>query len=188
MALKATIYKADLQIADMDRGYYGDHALTIAQHPSENDERLMVRLLAYALYAAGEDQHPLSFGNGMTDNDEPDLWRRNLIGEIELWIDVGQPDEKLLRKAHHRSRELVLITFGRVAEIWWEQNRRELEKLERLRVLQLAEEYSKALAELAQRTMRLQVTVQDGQVWIGGDGDASVMLELVEWKAAAGRR
>ena len=187
MALKATIYKADLQIADMDRNYYGDHALTIAQHPSENDERMMVRLLAYALHAAGEDQAPLEFGKGLSSNDEPDLWRRNLVGETELWIDVGQPDEKLLRRAHHRSQALVLLTFGRVAEVWWAQNRRELDKLERLRVLHLPEAQSKALAALAQRTMKLQCTVQDGHIWLSSEA-GQVELGLAIWKPGGGER
>jgi hypothetical protein len=104
MALKSTIFKIDLQIADMDRGYYADHALTIARHPSETDERMMARVLAFALFAA-ED---LSFGNGLSTNDEPDLWRRDLTGEVLLWVDVGQPDEKLIRKACHRARQVVV--------------------------------------------------------------------------------
>jgi uncharacterized protein YaeQ len=97
MALKSTIFKIDLQVADMDRGYYADHALTIARHPSENDERMMARVLAFALHA----DDALAFGRGLSTDDEPDLWRRDLTGTVELWIDVGQPDEKLLRKASH---------------------------------------------------------------------------------------
>ena len=125
MALKSTIYKADLQIADMDRPYYGDHSLTLAQHPSENEERLMMRLLAYALHATDDDadQRPLQFARGMTEMDEPDLWRRSYTDEIELWIDVGQPEEKWLRKASHRAREQLLYVYGRTGGLWWQQNR-----------------------------------------------------------------
>lgn len=180
MAIKSTIFKAELQVADMDRGYYGTHALTLAQHPSENDERLMVRLLAYALHAvADDDPAPLAFANAMTEMDEPDLWRRSLVGDIELWIDVGQPDEKWLRKASHRSRELLLYLYGRNATLWWTQNRSALAKLGNLRARQIPAEASAALAGLAKRTMRLQCTVQDGHIWVG-DGDEVVEVAIAE--------
>ena len=109
MALKATIFKVGLQVADMERGYYGDHALTVARHPSETDERMMLRVLAFALHA-GPD---LAFGKGLSTDDEPDLWQRDLTGAIALWIDVGQPDEKLLRRACGRAREVVVYAYGR---------------------------------------------------------------------------
>lgn len=183
MALKSTVFKAELQIADMDRAYYGTHALTLAQHPSENDERMMLRLLAYALHAVSEDDEaPLSFANAMTEMDEPDLWRRSLVGDIELWVDVGQPDEKWLRKASHRSRELVLYVYGRSGGLWWSQNHGPLDKLANLRVRQVPAAASAELARLARRTMRLQCTVQDGAIWFG-DGESTVEVELVELKA-----
>lgn len=183
MALKSTVFKAELQVADMDRGYYGTHAVTLAQHPSENDERLMVRLLAYALHAVSDDDPaPLAFANAMTEMDEPDLWRRSLTGDIELWIDVGQPDEKWLRKASHRSRELLLYLYGRNATLWWSQNQSALAKLGNLRVRQIPAEPSAALAGLAKRTMRLQCTVQDGHVWLG-DGAEVVEVVIAELKA-----
>lgn len=177
MALKSTIFKIDLQIADMDRGYYGSHALTIARHPSENDERMMTRVLAFALHA----DESLAFGNGLSTNDEPDLWRRDLTGAVELWIDVGQPDEKLLRKASHRSQQVVLLTYGRVAEVWWPQNRGALEKLRNLRVLHLPGEMSQALAGLVERTMRLQCTIQDGHIWLGHERE-TVEVAVTVWK------
>ena len=90
MALNATTYKVEPAISDMDRGYYATHALTLARHPSETDERMMVRVLAFALHA----HEYLEFGQGMTNEDEADLWRKDLTGAIELWIDVGIPDEK----------------------------------------------------------------------------------------------
>lgn len=169
MALKSTIYKADLQIADMDRPYYGDHSLTLAQHPSENEERLMMRLLAYALHASEADQRPLQFARGMTEMDEPDLWRRSYADEIELWIDVGQPDEKWLRKASHRAQTQWLYIYGRTGALWWQQNRSALDKLPGLRVRRIDADASATLATLAARSMRLNCTVQDGHVWIGDD-------------------
>ena len=179
MALKSTIFKIELQIADMDRGYYADHALTIARHPSENDERMMARVLAFALHA----HEALAFGRGLSADDEPDLWRRDLTGAIEQWIDVGQPDERLLRKACNRSQEVVLLTFGRTAEVWWAQNRNALERLANLRVLHLPVETSQELAGLVERTMRLQCTVQDGHAWLG-HAEHTVLVELLEWKPA----
>ncbi|MDD5057366.1 MAG: YaeQ family protein [Sideroxydans sp.] len=184
MAIKATIFKANLQIADMERHYYQDHALTLARHPSETDERLMVRLLAFALHA----HEYLEFGQGMTDDDEADLWLKDLTGSIELWIDVGIPDEKLIRKACGRSNQVVVYCYGgRVAEMWFAQNAALFERQKNLTIINLLSESTKALAKLAQRNMNLQCTIQDGQVWLG-DGDASVQVERVVLKQAGSNR
>lgn len=173
MAIKATIFKANLQIADMERHYYQDHALTLARHPSETDERLMVRLLAFALHA----HEYLEFGQGMTDDDEADLWRKDLTGSIELWIDVGIPDEKLIRKACGRARQVAVYCYGgRVADMWFAQNSVQFERLKNLTIVNLPVESTKALAKLAQRSMNLQCTIQDGQVWLS-DGESSVQVE-----------
>ncbi len=178
MAIKATIFKADLQIADMERNYYHDHALTLARHPSETDERMMVRLLAFALHA----HEYLEFGQGMTAEDEADLWRKDFTGAIELWIDVGLPDEKLVRKACGRASQVVVYAYGgRVAEMWFAQNSAQFERLKNLTVINLPQESTRALARLAQRTMQLQCTIQDGQVWLS-DGHDSVQVEWVTLK------
>ena len=108
MALKATIFKADLSIADMDRNYYADHALTLARHPSETDERMMVRLAAFALNA----HERLAFGGGISTEDEPALWRRDLTGAIEQWIDVGLPEARDLRRACGRASEVIVYAYG----------------------------------------------------------------------------
>lgn len=179
MAIKSTVYKANLQIADMERHYYQDHALTLARHPSETDERMMVRLLVFALHA-----HPyLEFGQGMTDDDEADLWQKDLTGAIEMWIDVGLPDEKLIRKACGRAHQVLVYAYGgRVAEMWFEQNSNAFARLKNLTVINLPLEGTRELASLAQRTMQLQCTIQDGQVWLS-DGKESVMIERVTLKA-----
>ena len=183
MAIKATIFKAYLQIADMERHYYQDHVLTLARHPSETDERMMVRLLAFAIHA----HEYLEFGQGMTDDDAADLWHKDLTGAIELWIDVGIPDEKLIRKACGRANKVVVYAYGgRVADIWFAQNSAQFERLTNLTIINLPVESSKALAKLAQRTMQLQCTIQDGQLWLS-DGNDSVMVERTTLKEASNR-
>ena len=178
MAIKSTIFKVNLQIADMERHYYQDHALTIARHPSETDERMMVRLLAFALHA----HEYLEFGQGMTADDEADLWQKDLTGAIELWIDVGIPDEKLIRKACGRANQVIVYCYGgRVADMWFAQNSGQFERLKNLTVINLPVESTRAIAKLAQRNMQLQCTIQDGQVWLS-DGNDSVMIERVTLK------
>jgi uncharacterized protein YaeQ len=173
MAIKATIFKANLQIADMERHYYQDHVLTLARHPSETDERMMVRLLAFALHA----NEFLEFGQGMTADDEADLWQKDLTGAIELWIDVGIPDEKLIRKACGRANQVIVYAYGgRTADMWFAQNSKQFERLANLAVINFPVDSSRAIAKLAQRNMQLQCTIQDGQVWLS-DGNESVQVE-----------
>ena len=180
MALKATIYKAELQIADMDRHVYADHALTIARHPSETDERMMVRVLAYALYA----QDGIAFTKGLFDVDEPEVWVKNLAGEITLWIDLGQPDEARIRRACSRSDRVVVLCYSSSCDVWWKQVAGKLTRFTNLTVLQLPAETSQALAALAERSMRLQCMVQDGEIWINTDAQ-SVPVKLTSLQPAS---
>jgi len=179
MALKATIFKVELAVADMDRNYYGDHGFTIARHPSETDERMMVRVLAFAMYAAPG----LGFGKGLCVEDEPDLWQKDLTDAIERWIDVGQPDEKWIRKACGRAREVVVVSYGRAADIWWNGIRDKLSRQSNLTVWKLAPDAAPALASLVDRSMRLQCTLQDGQIWITNGRD-TVLVEPVRLMGA----
>jgi uncharacterized protein YaeQ len=180
MALKSTIFKAELQISDMDRGYYHDHSVTIAHHPSENDERMMMRLLAFALHA----DEALDFGEKIGGEDEPDLWLRDLTGAIDIWIEVGQPDEKQVRKACGRSRRVFIYAYsGRSADVWWGQARRSLEGIKNLAVFNLTSGVSPELAQMAQRSMKLQFTIQDGHVWVS-DGKYTVHIDLQTLTAA----
>lgn len=165
MALKATIFKADLQVADLDRGHFADYALTIARHPSETDERMMVRLLAYALYA-GPD---LSFGKGISNDDEPALWEVDPGGVIRLWIEVGLPDETRVRKASHKADRVVVLTYGaRAVDVWWKQVSEAVGRLDNVEVWRLTAEEGQALAGLAERTMKIACTVQEGTVYLEG--------------------
>lgn len=174
MALKSTVFKADLQISNMDRHYYASHALTLAQHPSETEERLMVRLLVFALHADAA----LEFGKGLS-SEEPDLWRKDLTGQIELWIEIGQPDEQAIRRACGRAREVFVYTYsGNSAQVWWDKIGSALERCKTLTVIDIAAASSKALAALAQRGLQVQCLIQDGQVQFIAD-TAMVPIELV---------
>ncbi len=173
MAIKATIYKARLQLADMDRGVYGDFNTTIARHPSETDERLLIRLLAFALNVpATTDEDPLEFAKDLWDPDEPSLWQRDLTGQILHWIDVGQPDEKRLLRASSRAARVSVYSFA-APVTWWPGIANRITRARNLSVWSVPADQSKALAMLAQRSMDLQVTVQDGAIWVG-DGKRSV--------------
>ena len=165
MAIKATVFKVALQIADMDLHYYADHALTLARHPSETDERMMVRLIAFALFA----NDALVFGKGISSDEEPDLWQKDLTGAIERWMEVGLPDERVIRKASGRANQVVVVSYGRAADIWWNENRDKLQRLDNLTVLKLPGASTLALAALASRTMQLQCTIQEGHIMVTSD-------------------
>jgi uncharacterized protein YaeQ len=179
MALKSTIFKAALQIADMDRALYADHALTLARHPSETDERLMARVLAFALNVPADDHDgALQFARGLSDGDEPDLWQLSLTGELRHWVEVGQPaDERRLSKACGRADRVTLYCYSQAAPIWWAAMAPKVARLRNLQVWQLPADESQALAKMAERSMQLQVTVQEGQIWVGNQSD-SVELHL----------
>ncbi len=183
MALKATVYKAELQISDLDRHYYETYTLTLAQHPSETGERVMVRLLAYALFAADD----LDFGRGLGSEDEPDLVRKSLTGEIEQWIYLGQPEEARIRKACGRAREVVVIGYsGRSFALWWEKNSDALARCGNLAVIELPGEQVTQLGSMIERNMRLQCLIQDAQVQLM-DAQQSVTLDPVVRQASSVR-
>jgi uncharacterized protein YaeQ len=176
MALSATIRKVELQISDLDRNHYASHSLTLAQHPSETDERLIARLLAFILHA----DERLEFGRGLSNEDEPDLWRRDYTGQIEQWIDLGQPDETRLRKAAGRAREVVVVNFnGNPGDVWWQKNAASLRRMKQLTVIDLPQAQVKELADRIQRTMRFDVLVQDGETQLMGDDLQMVLVPTV---------
>ena len=164
MAIKSTIYKIDLQVSDMDRNYYQAHSLTLAKHPSETDERVMVRLIGFAMYA----NEALIFGKGLSDDEEPDLWQKDLTGAIELWMDVGLPTERDIRKAAGRAKQVVVMLYGgRIADMWWATNSKALLKTSNLTIINLPD--TKELANIASRSMNISCTIQDGQIMVGHD-------------------
>lgn len=164
MALKSTIYKAELNVADMDRHYYQQHSLTLARHPSETEERLMVRLIAFALFAS----EALTFGKGLSDDEEPDLWQKDLTGAIELWIEVGLPDERIIRKACGRANKVVVMIYGgRAADMWWSQNSKAILKLDNVVVINLPD--TDSLTQACSRNMDISCTKQDSQILVSYD-------------------
>jgi len=166
MALRSTVYRVDLLVSDLDRHVYAQHALTLARHPSETEQRLMVRLLAFALHA----DEALAFGRGLSAEGEPDLCRLDATGAIDLWIDVGLPDEKGVRKACGRARQVVVVAYGaRRAEAWWLDNAAAFARLANLTVFVLSDADAAALQSLAARSLKLTCTIQEGHVWLAAE-------------------
>ena len=166
MALKATVHKVELQVSDMDRHYYASHNLTLAQHPSETEQRLMVRLLAFALFA----DERMEFGRGLSDEEDPDVWRRDYTGDIEQWIDLGQPDESRIKKACGRAQQVIVVNYsGNASDIWWNKLAPGLTRLKNLTVIDIEPASVDAISTLLQRSMRLTAMIQDGEVQLMSD-------------------
>ncbi len=181
MAQKATIYKVELSVSDMDRHYYETHKLTIAKHPSETDERLMVRVLAFALHAHAQ----LEMTKGLSTDDEPDIWQKSLSGELKLWIALGLPSEKVVRQSCGKSDEVIIYSYGgRTADMWWEKIKNSTTRFDNLRVVNFSDKETGELGNLASRSMKLQVNIQDGDVMISVDGSI-IYVTPVKWKNAA---
>ncbi|MFO0794850.1 MAG: YaeQ family protein [Candidatus Brocadiaceae bacterium] len=178
MAIKATIFRVELNISDIDRNYFHDHKLTIARHPSENDVRMMARLVAFILNA----HEGLVFTQGVSRGDEPDLWRKDLSGNIEVWIEIGQPDEKRVGKACSRAKEVIVYPYsGNSANAWWKKINPDVNRFKNLSVINLPTDAIQEMAALAQRTMDFSCTIQDGEMWISGE-DKTVKICPIQWK------
>jgi uncharacterized protein YaeQ len=185
MAIKSTIFKANIQIADIDHGYYADHALTLARHPSETDERMMIRLVALALHAHKIDSvcngdATLAFGAGLSDPDEPDVWMRDFTGQCQLWIEVGQPEDKPILKACGKSSEVAVYTFAHAAEVWWKGIQTKLTRPKNLSVWRIPSATSQELAKMAERSMNLQATIQEGQLMLSNSAH-NLTIEPERW-------
>jgi len=186
MALKSTVFKASLAVADIDHGYYADHSLTLARHPSETDERMMLRLVALALNAhklqdvcAGDGT--LGFGAGLSNPDDPDVYLRDFTDRMRVWIEVGQPEDKPLTKACGKADEVLLYAYGHAAEVWWRGIENKLSRLANLQVYRVPAATAQALAACAQRSMQLQATIQEGVLMLG-DASRSIDIEPLRWK------
>lgn len=163
MALRSTIYKAQLELADLNRSLFESHSLTLARHPSETEERLMMRVLAFAMCA----REGLAFGKGLSNEDDAALWHIDDVGEVKLWVDVGLPDDDRIKRACHKADEVVVFAYGRSVPIWWGQIASKLTRFENLTVLQISTEDAGKLTAQADRTMRLNWTIQDDTIYLG---------------------
>ena len=179
MALKATIFKANLGLSDIDRNLSQSFPLTLARHPSETDERLMVRILAFALHA-GER---LAFGKGLSNDDEAALWQKAYSGETELWIEVGMPTEERLRKACSQAQQVICYAYGnaRNVELWWKKIADNLQRFAHLSVIALPQETTQALAAMAEPSMDLQCTINEGSIWLS-DADHNIAITTLPLK------
>ncbi len=178
MAQKATIYKVELSVSDMDRHYYETHKLTVAKHPSETDERMMVRILAFALNA----HEQLEMTKGLSTDDEPDIWQKSLGGELELWVALGLPSEKIIRQSCGKAGKVIVYSYGgRTAEMWWDKLKGSTTRFDNLEVVNFSEKDTAELAKLASRSMKLQVNIQDGEVMVSLD-EGMAYVAPTKWK------
>lgn len=181
MATNATVFKAQLQISDIDRGYYHTHDITLARHPSETDIRMMVRIISFIIFA----DEMLTFTKGISEESQPDLWRHNLSGECEQWIELGSPDEKRLRKACGKSKQVVIVNYsGASSDIWWQQNETKLARYNHLSVVRISPDEVEKLVEWAKRSMQIQATIQDGCLWLTCD-NASLQITPIWLKPSS---
>ena len=178
MAQKATIYKVELSVSDMDRHYYETHNLTVAKHPSETDERLMLRILAFALNA----HEQLEFTKGISTDNEPDIWQKSLSGELELWVELGLPGEKIVRQSCGKANEVVVYCYGgSTAELWWEKIKNSTTRFDNLQVTNFSKKDTSELGKQARRSMKLQVNIQNCDVMVSVN-DSIVNVTPVKWK------
>jgi len=180
MAIKSTIFKADIEISNLDMHYYQSHQLTVSRHPSENDQRMMIRLLAFALHA-GET---LQFTKGLCAEDEPDLWQKSLSDEIEVWIDLGQPDEKRVRKACARANNVIIYTYNeRSASKWLEKIQSKIIRFDHLSIYCIPDDAAAAMSLMSKRNMQLQYMIQDGEVTCS-DGESSISFGIIPFQVS----
>ncbi|MGB1234576.1 MAG: YaeQ family protein [Planktomarina sp.] len=166
MAQNATIHKVELSVSDMDRHYYETHKLTVAKHPSETDDRMMLRLLAFGLNA----HEQLEMTKGISTDDEPDLWQKSFSDELEVWITLGLPSEKLVRQSCGKAAKVIIYTYGgNTADMWWDKIKNSTTRFGNLSVVNIAENETMELAQMVSRSMKMQVNIQDGEVMVSVD-------------------
>ena len=180
MALKPTIYKLRISLSDLNRDYYDTLNLTLAQHPSETIERMMVRVLAYCINA----QEHLAFSKGLSDVDEPDIWARTLDGQITLWIDVGEPSVDRIKKVCRQADEVKIYCFNSKADVWWHQAQAKIKPL-KVSVYQFGWESIQALAALVQRTMDMSVSITGDSAYVATEaGECDVSWGVLQHSSA----
>ncbi len=175
VAERAKVHKIHLSLSDMDRQVYGDYNLTLALHPSETVERMMVRVMAFCFRAA----ETLAFTKGLSSVDEPDLWLKHDNGTILEWIEVGQPTAERLKKAGNQSQAVHLFTYGRGWDVWWKTNCDAIKAMPKVTCYHFAAEELKALCELADKSMKLTVTITEKTAYVSNE-TANVVMTLID--------
>lgn len=168
MALKSTVYKAQVAIANLNIHHYSDYSLTLAKHPSETELRLMIRLLAFSLLA----QEELQFTKGLSDDAEPDMWKINHDGSIEHWVELGLPDERRIRQICGRAHHVSIYTYhGKQAEQWYETIARKLDRFDHLNIIHFIYEDAQVLENFINKGMKLNFTIEDNDIWLATESD-----------------
>jgi uncharacterized protein YaeQ len=176
VALKPTIFKFKIALSDLERNYYDALDLTIAQHPSETAERMMVRVLAFCINA----QERLEFTKGLSAVEEPDIWCKSLDEQMMLWIDVGEPDIDRIKKAAHLSSAVKVYSFNSKSDVWWAQGQEKFSRL-KVSVFRFQWESIQSLAALLQRTMSLSITITGDSAYIATEsGECEVPWEVLQ--------
>lgn len=174
MALKPTIYKFTIALSDMNRQLYQTLNLTVAQHPSENTERMMMRVLAYCINIENDDNTKLEFTKGLSAVDDPDLWAKTLDDQMMLWIDVGEPSLERIKKASRQARVTKVYSFNSKSDVWWSQNQVKLQAL-KVDIIQFDWSEVQTLAKLAQRTMDFSISLSGDSAYIAAErGDCEL--------------
>jgi len=167
MAQPATIYRVNIHLSNIDRGLYESLQCTVARHPSETEERLLARILAYALYYDPE----LTFTKGVGAGDEPDLWIKGPDGRVRQWIEVGLPDAERLIKASRHSEQVVLCAYGTARSVWEKQQLSKLTGISNLTVISLDQAFLGQLSKRLQRVITWSLTVTEGSLYLAVDGE-----------------
>lgn len=176
MAIKPTIYKARISLSDLERDYYDSLNLTIAQHPSETAERMMVRILAYCLNA----QEGIELTKGLEDAEEPAIWVRTLDEQTALWVDLGEPTPERVKKATHRAKQVRVYSFNSKSDVWWSQNQNKFSQLN-ASFYRFPWEEIEALTALVNRTMDLSITITGDSAYIAADnGEVEIHWEVLQ--------
>lgn len=168
MALKSTIYKARLTVSNLNIHHYHDYALTVARHPSENNLRMMVRLLAFAMSSEEEIQ----FTKGLSSDSEPDLWKINHDASIEHWIELGLPDERHLRQICSKANKVTVYTYhGAQAQQWFEGIRRQAQRFSHLKIVHFVIPDDGTLEHLVEKGMNLNISIEDSDIWVSNESE-----------------
>jgi uncharacterized protein YaeQ len=168
MALGSTIYKIDINLSNFNTHYYEDFNLTLAKHPSENESRMMYRLLAF-LYCAHTD---LKFTKGLSGIEEAELWQKNYTGEIIQWIDLGLPDMKRIRQACGKSQSVKVFTYHQNKALeWYQKNKSDFDRNKKLDVYHFNVSENGPIDKFVTKSMRLSCIIEEQQMYLSDDNE-----------------